>query len=167
MRTVNIKYGEHVPVYESANRKYGSYRNSIRQSGLTSPNVLNTNAAKDIEHRLKQSYVQLGDAELQNAYFNSTQKTFFAEPKGVGEREPVMQNKGKTLAHNFSLGGSNGMFMTMTSNKDTYVHSPKAAQEMQPNTDFVKHLKANHFDIAHDHGNAAANDTKDHFKTLH
>jgi hypothetical protein len=28
LRRVNIKYGEHVPVYESLNRKYGSNRNN-------------------------------------------------------------------------------------------------------------------------------------------
>ena len=30
LRRVNIKYGEHVPVYESANRKYGSQRNTAK-----------------------------------------------------------------------------------------------------------------------------------------
>jgi len=66
---------------------------------------------KDIEARLKQSYVALGDDALANAYFNSTQQTFFKE-KGPGERDPIIQTKEKTLAHNFSIGGSNNLFMT-------------------------------------------------------
>ena len=52
LRRVNIKYGEHVPVYESANKKYGSCRNSYKQSGLTSPSVIQS-LDKDIEKRLK------------------------------------------------------------------------------------------------------------------
>ena len=35
LRKVNIKYGEHVPVYESANRKYGNIRNN-QKSHFTS-----------------------------------------------------------------------------------------------------------------------------------
>lgn len=111
LRRVNIKYGEHVPVYESANRKYGSNRNHLRNSGLTTPAAFRQD--KEIEARLKQSYVALGESELANAYFNSTQQTFFAD-KGPADRDPPVQSKGKTLAHNFSIGGSNNMFMTMT-----------------------------------------------------
>lgn len=88
LRRVNIKYGEHIPVYETVNRKYGSQRNTAKQSGLTSPSILhqsqnNVRMDKDIEARLKQSYVALGDDMLANAYFNSTQQTFFNE-KGHG-----------------------------------------------------------------------------------
>jgi hypothetical protein len=103
-----------------------------------------------IQDKLKQSYVSLGDEGLANAYFSSTQQTFFSD-KGPGEREANVQSKEKTLASNFSIGGSNNHFTTMTSNKDTYLHSPMA-KSFQPSVDFVKHLKANHFDIAHDHG---------------
>jgi len=63
LRRVNIKYGEHIPVYESASRKYGSFRNSAKQSGLTSPAAMHT-TDPDIEGRLKQSYVKLGDSDL-------------------------------------------------------------------------------------------------------
>jgi hypothetical protein len=37
LRKVNIQYGEHAPVYESANRRYGSLRNTMKNSGLTTP----------------------------------------------------------------------------------------------------------------------------------
>lgn len=58
LKRVNIKYGEHVPVYETANRKYGSQRNNGKYSGLTSPNVLQQSQsyyreANEIEGRLK------------------------------------------------------------------------------------------------------------------
>jgi hypothetical protein len=38
---------------------------------------------------------------------------------------------------------------------------------MQASTDFVKVLKANHFEIKHDHGVGSSVETNDHFKTLH
>jgi len=95
LRHVNITYGEHVPVYESANRRYGSLRNS-KIALTTTPNIAsssgglgNFNANGEIEARLKQSYVTLGDDSLANAFFSSTQKTFYQE-KGAGEREPVV-----------------------------------------------------------------------------
>ena len=41
------------------------------------------------------------------------------------------------------------------------------AKQLQAPTDFVKHLKANHFEIAHDHGvGAAGADSRAHYKTL-
>jgi hypothetical protein len=105
LRKVNIQYGEHAPVYESANRRYGSLRNTMKNSGLTTPVSVQAQE-KEIEKKLKQSYVTLGDNDLSKAFFSSTQKTFFNE-KGKGEREPTVQNKDKTLASNFSLGGPN------------------------------------------------------------
>jgi hypothetical protein len=42
------------------------------------------------------------------------------------------------------------------------------AKNLQAPTEFVKHLKANHFELAHDHGvGTAAGDTRAHYKTLH
>lgn len=42
------------------------------------------------------------------------------------------------------------------------------SKKLQAPTDFVGHLKANHFEIAHDHGVGTANaDPKTHYKTLH
>jgi hypothetical protein len=58
------------------------------------------------------------------------------------------------------------MFMTQTSMKDQFGSTP-TAKTSQPDTGFVKHLKANHFQIAHDHGVKAAESPNDHFKTLH
>lgn len=37
LRKVNIQYGEHVPIYESASRKYGTGRNGSKTTGMTSP----------------------------------------------------------------------------------------------------------------------------------
>ena len=79
----------------------------MKNTGLTTPVV--AQAEKEIENKLKQSYVTLGDADLAKAFFSSTQKSFFNE-KGKGEREPVVQTKDKTLASNFSLGGPNNLF---------------------------------------------------------
>lgn len=50
--------------------------------------------------------------------------------------------------------------------KDQFKSSP-TNKNSQPNIDFVKHLKANHFQIAHDHGVKAAENPSEHFKTLH
>jgi hypothetical protein len=66
---VSIKYGEHVPVYESANRKYGTLRN-MKPAYKTTSTIYGPN--DDIEQRLKQSNVTLGDEALQNAFFSST-----------------------------------------------------------------------------------------------
>ena len=107
LRRVNIQYGEHQPEYETANRRYGSLRNTMKNTGFTSPQAFKQD--KDIENKLKQSYVTLGDRDHQGAFFSSTQKTFFNE-KGKGEREPTIQTKDKTLASNFSIGGTNNKF---------------------------------------------------------
>jgi hypothetical protein len=37
LKRVNIQYGEHQPVYETANRRYGSLRNTMKNTGFTSP----------------------------------------------------------------------------------------------------------------------------------
>lgn len=39
LRRVNIQYGEHQPVYETANRRYGSLRNTMKNTGFTSPAI--------------------------------------------------------------------------------------------------------------------------------
>jgi hypothetical protein len=57
-------------VYETANRRYGSLRNTMKTTGFTSPQMYKQD--KDIENKLKQSYVTLGDSELQGAFFSST-----------------------------------------------------------------------------------------------
>lgn len=58
------------------------------------------------------------------------------------------------------------MFSTATSTKDSFY--PKTeAKRIQPSTDFVKVLKANHFEIKHDHGVGSGVETSDHFRTLH
>ena len=145
LRKVNIQYGEHIPVYETVNKKYGSFRNSNKISASTSPNMKGSDT---IEQRMKQSNVSLGETDLVNAYFNSTQQQFFSD-KGKGEREPTVQCLEKTLAHNFNLGGSNNIFSTYTSGKQLNINSP-AAKKMQASTDFVKLLKANHFEIGSD-----------------
>lgn len=43
------------------------------------------------------------------------------------------------------------MLQKTTAMKEQFTTSPSASK-MQPPTEFVKHLKANHFEIAHDHG---------------
>lgn len=111
LRKVNIQYGEHIPVYSPANKKYGSFRNGHSQS--TTPHM---KGADTIEQRMKSSNVSLGETDLVNQYFNSTAQDFFTN-KGKGEREPTMQSADKTLAHNFNLGGTNNLFSTYTSGK--------------------------------------------------
>lgn len=143
LRKVNIQYGEHIPVYSPVNKKYGSFRNCNSHS--TTPHM---KGADTIEQRMKASNVSLGDTDLVNAYFNSTQQDFFTN-KGKGEREPTVQSADKTLAHNFNLGGTNNLFSTYTSGKLKKFNSP-AAKKMQPNTDFVKLLKADHFNIGNE-----------------
>lgn len=106
LRRVNIQYGEHLPLYESANKRYGSLRNSAKAASFTNPMSKTYKNDKDIEGILKKSYVKIGNEELANAYFAATSKTFYNE-KGQGDRDPVVQTKEKTLASNFSLGGSN------------------------------------------------------------
>jgi hypothetical protein len=52
--------------------------------------------------------------------------------------------------------------------KEQFTLSPIGKKIQQPPTDFVKHLKANHFELAHDHGvGTAATDSRAHYKTLH
>lgn len=165
LRHVNITYGEHVPVYESANRRYGSLRNH-KIALTTTPHIAssntpggNFNANGEMEARLKQSYVTLGDDALANAYFSSTQKTFFQE-KGAGEREAVVQNSNKTNAHHFTIGGSNNLFDSKTTSKEQFGQGSKTVKAA---TDFVGHLKANHFHLAHEQASPA----NEHFQTLH
>jgi hypothetical protein len=69
LQKVSIKYGEHIPVYESANRKYGTLRNN-KPAFKTTSNIHGPN--DDIKQRLKQSYVSIGDEALQSAFFSST-----------------------------------------------------------------------------------------------
>jgi hypothetical protein len=109
LRRVNIQYGEHVPVYESANKRYGSLRNSAKVATITSPMSSKTIKEGDLEGFLKSSYVKIGNDELSNAYFAATSKTFFNE-KGSGERDPVVQTSEKQMASNFNIGGTNGHF---------------------------------------------------------
>ncbi len=136
----------------------------MKTTGFTSPQMFKQD--KDIENKLKQSYVTLGDSDLQGAFFSSTQKTFFNE-KGKGEREATVQNNDKTNASNFSIGGSNNQIQKTSAQTEQFIHSP-AAKNMQAPTDFVKLLKANHFEIRH---NSSAKDAPQdplaHYKTLH
>ena len=87
---------------------------------------------------------------MANAYFAATSKTFFNE-KGSGEREPTIQTSEKQNASNFQIGGTNNQIVKTTAMKDQFMMSPMA-KKLQPSTEFVKHLKANHFELAHDHG---------------
>ena len=51
--------------------------------------------------------------------------------------------------------------------REQFLTSP-IAKKLQPPTDFVKLLKANHFDLTHDHGvGSAPGDSRVHYKTLH
>ena len=71
------------------------------------------------------------------------------------------------MASNFNIGGTNNLFQKTTAMKEQFTTSP-SAKKMQAPTDFVKHLKANHFELAHDHGvGTAAGDSRAHYKTLH
>jgi hypothetical protein len=37
LKKVSIQYGEHQPVYETANKRYGNLRNTMKNSAFTSP----------------------------------------------------------------------------------------------------------------------------------
>jgi hypothetical protein len=89
LRRVNIQYGEHAPVYESANKRYGSLRNTTKHASITGPIPSKTIKEGDLEGFMKSSYVRIGNEELANAYFAATSKTFFNE-KGSGDRDPVV-----------------------------------------------------------------------------
>lgn len=134
---------------------------------MTQPYSIKTIKEGDLEGFHKSSYVKIGNEEMANAYFAATSKTFFNE-KGSGDREPVVQTSDKQNASNFSIGGSNNHIVKSTAMKDQFALSPMA-KKLQPSTEFVKHLKANHFELAHDHGvgTAGGSDPRVHYKTLH
>jgi hypothetical protein len=117
LRRVNIQYGEHIPVYQSANRRYGSLRNSAKVAHLTAPLSSKTIKEEDLEGFHKSSYVRIGNEDLANAYFAATSKTFFNE-KGQGERDPVIQTSEKQMSSNFSIGHPNNQFQKTTAMKE-------------------------------------------------
>jgi len=109
LRRVNIQYGEHIPAYESANKRYGSLRNSANLAAITAPISSKTIKEADLENFMKSSYVKIGNEEMASAYFAATSKSFFNE-KGSGERDPIVQTSEKQMASNFTIGGSNNQF---------------------------------------------------------
>ena len=93
-------------MYEGANRRYGSLRNSAKVNSITGPIPSRTIKEGDLENFMKSSYVKIGNEEMANAYFAATSKSFFNE-KGQGERDPVVQTSEKQMASNFTIGGTN------------------------------------------------------------
>jgi hypothetical protein len=79
----------------------------------------------------------------------------------MGERLMNPQNATRTNASNFSLGGCNTTFHAKSAHREQFGHSPNA-QDLQVKTDFVRSLKADHFEL----GSSSAQ-IKDQFKTLH
>ena len=88
--------GQHPPMYESANKGYGNFRQP--ENG--------TQADPDVKNKLRNSSFELGNKEMNGAFFQTTYKMYNG-PKNIKEAQP--QNKGntKSFESSFTIGGPN------------------------------------------------------------
>eukprot|EP00347_Sterkiella_histriomuscorum_P008878 403343401 len=150
LRSAHFQLGQHPAQYESANQGYGGFKQP------NSPTQLDQN----IQKKLRNSSLEIGDKSMGGAFYQTTYKINNA-PKNLQDAKPLPTNNNRSFQSNFQIGGENNKFMDMTSTGAAYQQygNIKAAQ---PDKSFEANLRAKHFALSHTEQSDPL-----HYKTSH
>ena len=96
LRASHFQMGQHPQIFDSANTNYGAFKQ---------PST-GTQVDHDTKNRLRNSSFDLGNKDLNGAFFNTTYKLYNG-PKNIKEAQPIAKGNTNSFESSITLGGPN------------------------------------------------------------